>query len=118
MASEKKTIWCCCRYCKLSYTSLGRHYGYPQCCVDFFAPTGKEFHEQKKRRIYINGFVPCPTCADKIDDPSDPTQYEALFVNRVCTRPFVKSHNKYFHMDKLEDVKKSIQERRNTSNKS
>lgn len=71
--------------------SMGRHYGYPKCCIDHFYdnyPIGvnveKASAEERKLGLGGTGYHPCPECAQK---PLDQI-YLAITARRECEVPF------------------------------
>ena len=48
---------------------LGKHFGYPQCCIDSFIETmGAVGNPQGAKAGEETGFIPCPSCAKKVLD--------------------------------------------------
>lgn len=62
------------------YKAVGAYFGYPDCCIEHFterveeiqkiqAEGGKEFPNINENQCAVidgEGFIPCPTCADKL----------------------------------------------------
>lgn len=67
----------------------GIYYGYPVCCITFFAKKAFGFDGLTLEQIAtleFKGFVPCPTCAEKIYKGELETR--DLIKNRVCKTPY------------------------------
>lgn len=52
---------------------MGAYFGYPQCCIDWFVqervnkhPNFPPMTTQQEQVHKGNGFIPCPTCAEKV----------------------------------------------------
>lgn len=65
---------------------MGRYYGYPQCCIDWFTGTsvGRPLTAKQSEVHGYNGFIPCPACAEKVTKDTIHT----LIKNRVCETPY------------------------------
>lgn len=72
------------------FTTLGNHFGFPECCVKEFAAN----YCQPTKELYPEGpwlgtgFVPCPCCA-----PAAAADFEHFVANRItpnrsCSTPF------------------------------
>lgn len=73
----------------LSWEELGRHFGYPECCIDWFVNVRirnvyRGFTQQQESVHGYNGFIPCPACAEKVTKDTIHT----LIKNRVCETPY------------------------------
>jgi hypothetical protein len=66
----------------------GIHYGYPDCCINYFISGLERSIEQKSiiEKINCKGFVPCPSCSLKILNKE--FSIEALITNRKHYKPF------------------------------
>jgi len=73
---------------KARWTFLGRHFGYPDCCIHFFCnewqdivnealgpnsifrPYVNDRHNEYLNRVRLSGkaYIPCPECLDKLSD--------------------------------------------------
>jgi hypothetical protein len=71
---------------------VGKHYGYPQCCIEWFAkeriakhPLEMEPLTAKQNEAHGGtGFVPCPKCAETVTAAT----LHTLIKNRQCSLPF------------------------------
>lgn len=69
------------------WEALGEYFGYPGCCVRAFL-----YQPRSERTIHQlmvhddTGFVPCPACAQKIDEGR--ATLKSLIQNRICTSEF------------------------------
>lgn len=81
-----------------SKVSLGKYYGYPKCCIQYFMRyivchgANKAAVRRSHTRMQIrvcggSGFIPCPRCAWKIHTKQ--TTLEGLITGRICTDPFI-----------------------------
>ena len=81
----------------LGFKLMGKFFGYPQCCIDFFverarniklATSQAEFDKAcdlaPEQRGYNMGFIPCVECAKKYP----PGQEFALIKDRVCSEVY------------------------------
>jgi hypothetical protein len=54
----------------MTWEECGRYFGYPECCIDYFVQEviGKNtpLTAQQKAVHGHRGFIPCPTCAQKV----------------------------------------------------
>lgn len=73
------------------YTEMGRYFGYPDCCIQWFItdrvekfPDYPPLTAQQEVVHGNNGFIPCPTCAEKVTAETIGT----LIVNRQCSEPY------------------------------
>lgn len=51
------------------FRALGRHYGYPECCIRAFIRRMEAIdagHDPGPPRVAVQGFVPCPAHAELI----------------------------------------------------
>ena len=69
----------------------GIHYGYPNCCIEWFVNNrdvlnGKhtQLTQQQEKVHNYSGFLPCPTCANKVNKKT----LRTLISNRLCSIPF------------------------------
>lgn len=70
---------------------VGKHYGYPECCIRWFSKERIEKHPLdftpltgKQEQLCGTGFIPCPACAEKVTVDT----LHTLITNRECTNPF------------------------------
>ncbi len=74
-----------------SKVSLGKYYGYPKCCIQYFMHNilscGRRHTRMQLRVSRGSGFIPCPRCAWKIH--TEQTTLEGLITNRICTDIFI-----------------------------
>ena len=75
------------------FISLGRYFGYPECCIEDFLYRVELIKEQKKRglkqekikrKFHGTGYVPCPQC-NKLDMA---TLIRTINANRGHDKPF------------------------------
>lgn len=73
---------------KSSMEQLGRYFGYPECCIQYFVHIRIESMPPltpKQEAVHGNtGFIPCPTCAEKVTAET----LHTLIHNRSCPHPF------------------------------
>lgn len=66
---------------------MGRYYGYPQCCIDWFNgpwQTDRKLTDKQESVHGYHGFIPCPSCAEKVTKETIYT----LIKNRICDTPY------------------------------
>ena len=67
--------------------TIGRHLGYPQCCIDsFFETRGALGNRKGAKAGRGTGYIPCPKCADKV--LSGEVSLGELIVDREHIYPF------------------------------
>lgn len=67
----------------------GKFLGYPECCIEEFGDVAIPFlfRMEITKKASVNGFLPCPSCAQKLLDGK--VSYEELInPNRRCSVPF------------------------------
>ncbi len=77
---------------------VGKHYGYPQCCIEWFIKERIEKHPMdmipltaKQSQVHgNNGFIPCPTCAETVTKET----LHTLIKGRKCSTPFPEENAK------------------------
>lgn len=74
----------------------GVFFGYPNCCSDWFVQrlTGEVPFELNETQLSVDdraGFIPCPSCAQKIKDGE--TTHKELIQNRICSKPYPHEGN-------------------------
>ncbi len=70
----------------------GRYFGYPQCCIEAFCALSHmaEFDTGVQVRVSKNsGFIPCTTCADKVERGE--VMLKDLITNRAHRKTFPHS---------------------------
>lgn len=73
----------------MAIEKLGKYYGYPQCCIDsFYRTMGALGNPQGAEAGNFTGFIPCPTCANKVLNGQK--KLKDLITNRKCKKPFPK----------------------------
>lgn len=66
---------------------LGKHFGYPACCIaTFHSMTGAMGNPLGAKASQGTGFIPCPTCAQKVLDGQ--IWLEDLITERQHSKPF------------------------------
>lgn len=72
----------------LHWDFMGRYYGYPQCCIDWFTstPIGRPLTNQQELVHGNKGFIPCPSCAEKVNQST----IDSLIRNRSCPNAYPK----------------------------
>lgn len=66
---------------------LGKHFGYPECCIESFERTmGAVGNPKGAEAGNGTGFIPCPSCADKVNKGE--IKLEELIHNRKHSLPF------------------------------
>jgi hypothetical protein len=90
----------------LMYHELGKHFGYPKCCIaDFIKNIPKRLDKVKieKRAFHGTGFVPCPDC-NKVVQQAGPEAYIEIIINRnrKCPDRFPQ------HANKVDEVSRAI----------
>jgi len=66
---------------------LGKHFGYPKCCIDsFFETVGAIGNPLGAEAGQETGFIPCPVCAEKV--LSEEIELKDLITNRKHALPF------------------------------
>lgn len=68
---------------RLSFTEQGRHYGYPDCCVNNFSDITLIKCRQEKYQ-FVYGFLPCVECYEKLENGFD---INNLLRKRKCIEP-------------------------------
>ena len=77
---------------EMSQNELGRYFGYPECCIDYFNTRGKLIKNKQTcnditSSVSCNkGFIPCINCATQIVDGK--IKLEDLITNRECETAF------------------------------
>jgi hypothetical protein len=73
------------------FIEWGRYFGYPECCIQWFVenrvdkfPDLPPLTPQQDAIHGNNGFIPCPTCAEKVTAKT----IGILITNRVCPIPY------------------------------
>jgi len=69
------------------WASLGKYYGFPDCCIDefvSFAVTGYP-NRSKKRKFHGTGYVPCKHCDKHL---SEQALADIINLRRTCTDDF------------------------------
>lgn len=72
------------------YKLMGRYFGYPECCSDWFLNRVISFVPLTEKQEQVHngyGFIPCPLCAEKINNSFPITE---LIKNRICSTPYPK----------------------------
>lgn len=64
----------------------GEYYGYPKCCIDNFCTNFMDFEQVDNDIHKGTGFIPCPTCIEKIKNGS--ATLSSLIKNRKHPLPF------------------------------
>lgn len=80
------------------FVELGKHFGYPDCCIEwfndrFFGTVPFELTEAQDKVNNSKGFIPCPTCADRVH--SGEIKIEELITNREHPVPYPKEDREY-----------------------
>jgi hypothetical protein len=70
------------------YIEMGKHFGYPECCINQFIETygAMEASEERKIASSFTGFIPCDIHAKEILDGK--TTLSNLITNRQEKTPF------------------------------
>lgn len=81
---------------QLRNTALGKHFGFPECCIAEFA---KNFCQTTKARYprgpwVGSGFIPCARCAEVALDFAK-FLVERIVPNRQCVLPFGTARPRY-----------------------
>ncbi len=82
---------------EMSTRDLGRYFGYPECCIDYFHKRNDKRNDKKNDKkndkekstslsSSETGFIPCPSCANKIIIGE--VKIEDLICNRECETVF------------------------------
>ncbi len=71
---------------RLSCKEMGRHYGYPSCCIENYLDQSDQTNIKARRKEYqfVYGFLPCAQCYEKLANGAD---INSLLVNRKCVGP-------------------------------
>lgn len=86
-----------CIFCEQDAQTVGKFFGYHQCCIDWFVDHAKTYgrgdteHLTDYQKVFHNhtegiGFMPCPDHAKRIID--DGLSSSDLVSNRICSTPF------------------------------
>jgi hypothetical protein len=70
---------------KAHWKIVGKYFGYPQCCVDYFLSGQRD-------TCGIHGFIPCEHHFKLIRDKK--LKLSDLMKDRICILPFPCKHNK------------------------
>lgn len=69
----------------LTFEEWGRYFGYPECCIKWFVEhAGTKLTTSQNAVHGHRGFIPCPSCADKVTRET----LHTLLVDRKCALPF------------------------------
>lgn len=75
------------------WKELGKYYGYPECCTAWFITRGLRIMNSEGNTPFTSqqdlvsdgkGFIPCPSCADKITRDN----IDSLIKDRICSTPY------------------------------
>lgn len=66
--------------------SNGRHYGYPECCIEDFATRLERGSAEQRAAAQKTGFMPCPACT-KLVLAGKPL-HELILPSRQAKKPF------------------------------
>ncbi len=71
---------------RLSCEEMGRHYGYPPCCIENYLNQSDQTNIKARREQYqfVYGFLPCAQCYEKLANGAD---VNFLLINRKCVGP-------------------------------
>jgi hypothetical protein len=88
------------------YKRLGKHYGYPDCCISWFedrAYRKVSFHltQYQEDCDMGHGFIPCPACAEKLH--KEDKSLNSLITDREHPYPF--PHSDYQLSEQLLNLK-------------
>ena len=94
----------------LQWVALGKHYGYPDCCIVDFCMTHWTARTINQEKVHNNqGFVPCPNCADKIVEGK--AKIEDLIVDRKSKSPYpVDIMDLLPYEEQVKEVKRIVKE--------
>ena len=93
-SNSNNYIYYTCKQCKKKIVGvlgivLGKHYGYPECCINHFIENREKniSNEELKRKVVLRGtgFISCPECSKK----SENELLNIINKNRQCNHPFL-----------------------------
>ncbi len=67
---------------KLSFIEMGKHYGYPECCINNFYNDHHNLKIRQEEYQFVYGYLPCNSCYEKLKKGID---INSLFIRRNCT---------------------------------
>ncbi len=71
---------------RLSCEEMGRHYGYPTCCIENYQDQSDQTNIKSRRKEYqfVYGYLPCAQCYEKLANGAN---INNLMINRKCVEP-------------------------------
>jgi hypothetical protein len=67
---------------KLSLSEMGKHYGYPECCINNINSDHNNLKIRQEKYQFVYGYLPCSSCFEKLEIGCD---INSILINRKCT---------------------------------
>lgn len=74
---------------KLSHFDIGKHYGYPECCIDNFYNDRHNLKLRQEKYQFVYGYLPCSICYELLENGMD---INTLLTNRKCNGSIDKNN--------------------------
>jgi len=75
---------------KLSIIEMGKHYGYPECCITkFYNNDNNNLKLRQEKYQFVYGYLPCNNCYELLENGMN---INNLLINRKCNSLIDKDH--------------------------